>query len=180
MDDIIQLNQLQLKSFSDPEISTRILQYELAFLMQTSFPAITETSNKPEYTWRSYGDKAKQRETYASHCLLARRLIENDVGFVQLFHRGWDQHLHLPKDLARQCRDTDRGTVTLVRDLAERGLLDNTLVVWGGEFGRTMYCQGDLSKKKCWRDHHPRCFTIWMAGGGVTPGMTYAETDDFS
>ncbi len=180
LDDIVQLNQLQLKAFGDPEINARILQYELAFRMQSSVPAITDTSNEPEHTWRLYGDEAKKRGTYASHCLLARRLIENGVRFVQLFHRGWDQHFHLPKDLNRQCRDTDRGTAALVLDLAQRGLLDDTLVVWGGEFGRTIYCQGDLSKKNYGRDHHPRCFTTWMAGGGVTPGMTYGETDDFS
>jgi len=180
LDDVVELNRLRLEESGKPEINARIAQYELAFRMQTSIPAITDTRDEPQSTWQLYGDAAKHRGTYASHCLLARRLIENGVRFVQLFHRGWDQHEKLPHDLGKQCRDTDRATAALVLDLAQRGLLDETLVVWGGEFGRTIYCQGELTKTNYGRDHHPRCFTIWMAGGGVAAGTSYGETDEFS
>jgi hypothetical protein len=180
LDDVGQLNRLRLDASDDPEIRARIAQYELAFRMQASIPAITDTSGEPDHTWQLYGDEAKTRGTYAAHCLQARRLIENGVRFVQLFHRGWDQHEKLPVDHARQCRDTDRATAALVLDLEQRGLLQDTLVIWGGEFGRTIYCQGDLSKKNYGRDHHPYCFTMWMAGGGVASGTTFGETDDFS
>lgn len=180
LDDVAQLNRLQLTNTGDPEISTRISQYELAFRMQASVPAIIDTSDEPEHTWQAYGDQARQRGTYASHCLLARRLIEHGVRFVQLFHRGWDQHRYLPKELPVQCQDTDQATAALIQDLEQRGLLDETLVIWAGEFGRTIYCQDALTKTNYGRDHHPRCFTIWMAGGGVAAGTTYGETDDFS
>ena len=182
LDDVAALNQMRLTEFGDPETAARIAQYELAFRMQSSIPTITDTHDEPESTWRLYGDEAKKRGTYASHCLLARRLVENGVRFVQLFHRGWDQHLNLPTDLAKQCRATDRATAALILDLETRGLLDDTLVIWGGEFGRTIYCQteNDATVKNYGRDHHPRCFTMWMAGGGVAAGTTYGETDDFS
>ena len=180
LDDVAALNRLQLTDIGDPEISTRISQYELAFRMQASVPAITDTSDEPEYTWKMYGEQARKRGTYASHCLLARRLVERGVRFVQLFHRGWDQHKDLPKYLPEQCRDTDQPTAALIEDLDQRGLLDDTLVIWAGEFGRTIYCQEALTKTNYGRDHHPRCFTIWMAGGGVAAGTTFGETDDFS
>ncbi|MEO2035823.1 MAG: DUF1501 domain-containing protein, partial [Planctomycetaceae bacterium] len=180
LNDVVDLNQLQHEASGNPEINARIAQYELAFRMQGSIPAITDTRDEPESTWRLYGEQARKRGTYASHCLLARRLVENGVRFVQLFHRGWDQHQNLPKDLASQCRDTDQGTAALILDLERRGLLQDTLVVWGGEFGRTIYCQGQLTADNYGRDHHPRCFTMWMAGGGVAAGTTFGETDDFS
>lgn len=180
LNDVVDLNQLQHEASGNPEINARIAQYELAFRMQGSIPAITDTRDEPESTWRLYGEQARKRGTYVSHCLLARRLVENGVRFVQLFHRGWDQHQNLPKDLASQCRDTDQGTAALILDLERRGLLQDTLVVWGGEFGRTIYCQGQLTADNYGRDHHPRCFTMWMAGGGVAAGTTFGETDDFS
>ena len=180
LDDLQQLNQFKREEFGDPEISSRIAQYELAFRMQTSVPELTDISNEPEHIFKMYGEDARRRGTYASHCLLARRLIERGVRFVQLFHRGWDQHQNLPSILPSQCRDTDQSSAALVHDLAQRGLLDDTLVIWGGEFGRTIYCQNDLSKTNYGRDHHPRCFSMWLAGGGVAGGRSYGETDDFS
>ena len=148
--------------------------------MQTSVPELTDTSREPEHIFRLYGEDARQRGTYASHCLMARRLVERGVRFVQLFHRGWDQHKDLPGDLRVQCQSTDQPTAALILDLEQRGLLDETLIVWGGEFGRTTYCQGELTKDNYGRDHHPRCFTVWLAGGGVSAGLSYGETDDFS
>jgi len=180
LDDVVELNRMRFDEAGDPEINTRIAQYELAFRMQSSVPAITDTADEPEHTWRLYGEKARTRGTYASHCLLARRLVENGVRFVQLFHRGWDQHANLPADLTGQCEDTDRANAALILDLDQRGLLNDTLVIWAGEFGRTIYCQGALSHTNYGRDHHPRCFTVWMAGGGVAAGTTYGATDDFS
>ncbi|MEQ8787604.1 MAG: DUF1501 domain-containing protein [Pirellulaceae bacterium] len=180
LDDLARLNQLKLEEFGDPEIATRITQYELAYRMQTSVPELMDTADEPASTFELYGEEAKKPGTYAANCLLARRLAERGVRFVQLFHRGWDQHTSLPKQIREQCHDTDRGTAALVADLKQRGLLDDTLVIWGGEFGRTVYCQGKLTDKDYGRDHHPRCFTVWMAGGGVKPGFSFGKTDDFS
>ena len=180
LDDLAKLNGMQLEEFGDPEIATRIAQYELAYRMQTSVPELTDISREPAGTFDLYGPEARKPGTFAANCLLARRLAERGVRFIQLFHRGWDQHSKLPKQLAGQCSDTDQPSAALVQDLRERGLLDDTLVVWGGEFGRTVYCQGRLTKDDYGRDHHPRCFTIWLAGGGIKRGVTFGETDDFS
>jgi uncharacterized protein (DUF1501 family) len=148
--------------------------------MQESVPEITETRDEPARTWKLYGEDARHRGSYAANCLQARRLLERGVRFVQLFHRGWDQHENLPRDHQKQCQDTDQATAGLILDLEERGMLDDTLVIWGGEFGRTAYCQGKLTRENYGRDHHPRCFTMWFAGGGTAAGTTYGETDDFS
>ena len=164
----------------DPEINARIAQYEMAFRMQTSVPELTDFSSEPESTWELYGPKAKEPGTFAYNCLMARRMAERGVRFTQIFHRGWDTHLDLPNRMKILCEDVDRATYALVTDLRQRGLLDDTLVLWGGEFGRTVYSQGGLSKTSYGRDHHPRAFSMWMAGGGVKPGITYGETDDFS
>jgi hypothetical protein len=180
LDDLSALNSLRLKEVGDPEIATRIGQYELAYRMQASVPELVDLSKEPESTFRLYGDDARKPGTYAANCLLARRLVERGVRFVQLFHRGWDQHLHLPAQIRGQCRDTDQPSAALLTDLAQRGLLDETLVVWGGEFGRTVYCQGPFTRENYGRDHHPRCFTVWLAGAGVRAGQTYGETDEFS
>jgi hypothetical protein len=179
LDDLSKLDALNHREFGDPEILTRIAQYELAFRMQTSVPELTDLSSEPESVFDLFGPDARIPGTYAANCLLARRLVERGVRFVQLFHRGWDQHTHLPKQITGQCRDTDQPSAALVADLKQRGLLDDTLVIWGGEFGRTVYCQGPLSATDYGRDHHPRCFTIWMAGGGIKPGFTHGTTDDF-
>ena len=180
LDDLGKLNQMKLQDFGDPEIATRIAQYEMAYRMQSSVPELTDFSKEPESTFERYGPDSRRPGSYAANCLLARRLAERDVRFIQLFHRGWDQHTELPKHLAGQCRDTDQPSAALVQDLKDRGMLDETLVVWGGEFGRTVYCQGKLTAEDYGRDHHPRCFTVWMAGGGVRPGTTYGATDDYS
>ena len=180
LDDLGKLNQLNLNKFGDPEIATRIAQYEMAYRMQTSVPELLDTSNEPERVTQAYGPDVSKRGTFAANCLLARRLCERGVRFVQLFHRGWDQHEHLPRDHRRQCEDTDQATAGLIIDLEDRGMLDDTLVIWGGEFGRTIYCQGKLTRENYGRDHHPRCFTMWLAGGGVAAGTTYGATDDFS
>ncbi len=180
LDDLARLNNLKLKQQADPEISTRMAQYELAFRMQTSVPELTDTSSEPDHIFKLYGEDSRQPGTFASNCLLARRLCERGVRFVQLFHRGWDQHANLPEKLAQQCADTDRASAALVLDLAQRGLLEDTLVVWGGEFGRTVYCQGTLTKSDYGRDHHPRCFSAWVAGAGIKAGLTHGTTDDYS
>ncbi|MBI5760558.1 MAG: DUF1501 domain-containing protein [Planctomycetales bacterium] len=180
LDDLAQLNQLKLDEFGDPEIATRITQYELAYRMQSSVPELVDVSNEPEHVFEMYGPDSRKPGTFAANCLLARRMAERGVRFIQLFHRGWDQHTNLPKQITGQCRDTDQPSAALVRDLRQRGLLDDTIVVWGGEFGRTVYCQGELTADNYGRDHHPRCFTIWLAGGGIRPGVTHGETDDFS
>jgi hypothetical protein len=180
LDDLGELNRIQLADVGDPEISTRIAQYELAYRMQTSVPELTDVSSEPAGVFEMYGPESRRPGTYAANCLLARRLAERGVRFIQLFHRGWDQHTKLPVQLPGQCRDTDQPSAALIQDLKQRGLLDDTLVVWGGEFGRTVYCQGRLTQTDYGRDHHPRCFTMWMAGGGVRPGITYGETDDYS
>ena len=180
IDDVNAMNRLRLKEEENPELSTRISQYELAFRMQESIPEITETRDEPARTWKLYGEDARHRGSYAANCLQARRLLERGVRFVQLFHRGWDQHENLPRDHQKQCQDTDQATAGLILDLEERGMLDDTLVIWGGEFGRTAYCQGKLTRENYGRDHHPRCFTMWFAGGGIAAGTTYGATDDFS
>ncbi|MGH9628107.1 MAG: DUF1501 domain-containing protein [Bryobacteraceae bacterium] len=180
LDDLKKFNQARLDEFGDPEIATRIAQYEMAYRMQASVPALADLSNEPPRTFELYGTDAHTPGTFASNCLLARRLAERGVRFIQLFHRGWDQHQKLPEQIQFQCKATDQPSAALIQDLSERGLLDDTLVVWGGEFGRTVYCQGKLTETDYGRDHHPRCFTMWMAGGGVKPGITYGSTDDFS
>ncbi|MEX0727037.1 MAG: DUF1501 domain-containing protein, partial [Planctomycetaceae bacterium] len=180
LDDLSALNQLKLEDYGDPEIATRISQYELAYRMQTSVPELTDIAQETRETLDMYGPEATRPGSFAYNCLLARRLVERGVRFVQLFHRGWDQHLNLPKGIAGQARDIDQPAAALINDLKQRGMLDDTLVIWGGEFGRTVYCQGTLTADDYGRDHHPRCFTFWLAGGGIKPGMTYGETDDFS
>jgi hypothetical protein len=180
LDTLSALNKMRAGSFHDPEIETRISQYEMAYRMQTSVPELTDLSQEPESTFKLYGEDARKPGTYAANCLMARRLIERGVRFVQLYHKGWDQHNDLPRDLALQCKGTDQGTSALVQDLKQRGLLKDTLVVWGGEFGRTVYCQGRLTETNYGRDHHPRNFVMWLAGGGIRPGMTVGETDDYS
>jgi uncharacterized protein (DUF1501 family) len=180
LDDLADLNRLHLAEVHDPEIETRISQYEMAYRMQASVPELTDISDEPESTFQLYGEDARKPGTYANNVLLARRLSERGVRFVQLFHRGWDTHGSLPKQLRQRARETDQSTAALIADLKQRGLLDETIVVWGGEFGRTVYCQGDLSPNNYGRDHHPRCFTMWMAGGGFQPGLSYGQTDDFS
>ncbi len=179
LDDVNALNQQQYEEFGDPEISTRIAQYELAYRMQSSVPELTDLADEPETTFDAYGPDARRKGSYAQNCILARRLIERDVRFVQLFHMGWDQHKTLPRQIKGQCYDTDQPTAALIEDLEQRGLLEDTLVIWGGEFGRTIYSQGTLTETNYGRDHHPLCFTIFMAGAGVKPGITYGATDDF-
>ena len=179
LDALNKLNQMKLEEFGDPEISTRIAQYEMAFRMQSSVPELTDLSDEPDHIFKLYGEDAKKPGTFAANCLLARRLAERGVRFIQLFHRGWDQHLKLPRDLPKQCRETDQASAALIRDLKDRGMLDDTLVVWGGEFGRTVFCQGRMTDDDYGRDHHPRCFTMWLAGGGIRPGITYGATDDY-
>ena len=179
LDDLAKLNALRKDVTHDPEIDTRIAQYEMAYRMQTSVPDLADLSDEPESTFALYGEDARVPGTYAANCLLARRMAERGVRFVQLFHRGWDQHLNLEKELRAQSRDTDQASAALVTDLKRRGLLDDTLVVWGGEFGRTIYSQGTIGNPKSGRDHHGRCFTMWLAGGGVKRGFEYGRTDDF-
>jgi hypothetical protein len=180
LDDLARLNQAQLDAMGDPEIATRIAQYELAYKMQTAVPELADLSKEPAHVIDSYGPDARKRGTFAANCLLARRLSERGVRFVQLFHTGWDQHDDMPNGIRGQCRDTDQASAALVKDLKSRGLLDETLVIWAGEFGRTTYGQGKFTNETYGRDHHPRCFSIWMAGGGIRGGLTYGETDDFS
>ena len=180
LDDLKKINEHKLDDFGDPEIATRIAQYELAFKMQMSVPQLTDMSDESESTFEAYGPESRKKGTYAHNCLLARRLAERDVRFIQLFHMGWDQHKTLPKQIKGQCYDTDQPTAALIEDLEQRGMLDDTLVIWGGEFGRTIYSQGTLTRDNYGRDHHPRCFTIFMAGAGIKPGTSYGVTDDFS
>jgi hypothetical protein len=180
LDAVGQLNQLQHDVVGDPEIATRISQYELAFRMQASVPELADISNEPQEILDMYGPDVRKPGSYAANCLLARRLAERDVRFVQLFHQGWDQHNQLPVLIRKQCHDTDQPTAALLTDLRQRGLLDDTLVIWGGEFGRTVYSQGALTETDYGRDHHPRCFTVWMAGAGIKGGITIGETDDYS
>ncbi len=180
LDGIGKLNGLLAAEYGDPEIETRVSQYEMAYRMQTSVPELTDLSKEPDSVFEMYGPDSRKPGTYAANCLLARRLAERGVRFVQLYHRGWDQHNDLPRDIALQCQGVDQASAALVEDLKQRGMLDDTLVVWGGEFGRTVYCQGKLTATNYGRDHHPRCFTMWMAGGGVKRGFTLGETDDYS
>jgi len=180
LDDLAELNQRQLGAVGDPEIAARISQYELAFRMQAAVPELTDLSKEPAHIFDLYGPDSRTPGTFASNCLLARRLVERGVRFVELFQRGWDHHDKLPGKLTKLCLSTDQACAALVQDLDQRGLLDDTLVLWGGEFGRTAYCQGKLTPESYGRDHHPRCFTMWAAGGGFRPGVVYGETDDFS
>jgi hypothetical protein len=178
LDHLAALNQETYNEFADPEINAKVQQYEMAYRMQTAVPEITDVSKEPEAIIKLYGPDCLVPGTYAANCLLARKLSENGVRFVQLYHQGWDGHGNLPGEIRGQCLDTDQASAALITDLKQRGMLDETLVIWGGEFGRTNYCQGPLAKDNYGRDHHPRCFTIWMAGGGVKPGV-YGETDEF-
>ena len=180
LDAVAKLDTIAHDDYGDPEIETRIHQYEMAYRMQTSVPDLIDLSKEPDAVFEMYGPESRKPGTYAANCLLARRLAERDVRFIQLYHRGWDQHKDLPRDLALQCRDTDQPTAALITDLKQRGLLDDTLVVWGGEFGRTVFSQGKLTDANYGRDHHPRSFTIWLAGGGMKRGAVIGETDDFS
>jgi hypothetical protein len=180
LDDLGELNRLRHAEAGDPEILTRVAQYELAYRMQSSVPELTDLSHEPAHVLDLYGPDVRKPGSYAANCLLARRLAERGVRFIQLYHMGWDQHSNLPKQIRNQCRDTDQPSAALVKDLKQRGLLDDTLIIWGGEFGRTIYSQGELTADNYGRDHHPRCFTIWLAGAGVKAGLTYGETDDFS
>lgn len=178
IDQVAALNAESFKEFGDPEINTKIRQYEMAYRMQTAVPEITDLSKEPEDTLKLYGPDCLVPGTFSANCLLARKLSESGVRFVQLYHQGWDGHSNLPAEIKGQCKDVDQASAALIQDLKQRGLLEETLVIWGGEFGRTNYCQGKLTPENYGRDHHPRCFTIWMAGGGVKPGV-YGETDDF-
>ena len=180
IDDVSALNEMRYEEFGDPEIKARIAQYEMAFRMQSSVPELTDLSTEPDHVFDLYGEDARTPGTYAHNCLLARRLSERGVRFVQLFHRGWDHHTDLPPRLRELSKDTDQSSAALITDLKQRGMLDDTLVIWGGEFGRTVYCQGRLTADDYGRDHHPRCFTIWLAGGGIKKGITFGTTDDFS
>ena len=180
LDTIAELNLIRQDADQNPETISRIAQYEMAFRMQTSVPDLMDISNEPESVFEMYGPDSRKPGTYAANCLLARRLSERGVRFVQIFHRGWDQHFNLPSDHSLQCRDTDQPSAALIKDLKARGLLEDTLIVWSGEFGRTVYCQGKLSETNYGRDHHPRCFSVWMAGGGIRPGLTYGTSDDYS
>jgi hypothetical protein len=180
LDGIGELNEKQFDAVGDPEIKTRIAQFELAHRMQASVPELTDLRDETEHTFELYGDDARRPGSFAANCLLARRMAQRGVRFIQLYHRGWDQHYNLPSDLRLQCRDVDQPCAALITDLKQRGLLNDTLVVWGGEFGRTIYSQGKLESNNYGRDHHGRCFTIWMAGGGIKPGLTLGGTDEFS
>jgi hypothetical protein len=180
LDDLGELNRLRHAETGDPETLTRVAQYELAYRMQTAVPDLTDLGKEPKHVLDMYGPDVHKPGTYAANCLLARRLAERDVRFVQLYHMGWDQHGNLPKQIRGQCGDTDQASAALIQDLKQRGLLGDTLVIWGGEFGRTVYSQGELSATNYGRDHHPRCFTVWLAGGGVKAGYAHGETDDFS
>lgn len=179
LDQLSELNHNSLNEFGDPEIQTRIQQYELAYRMQTSVPELTDLSKEPDHIIKMYGPECLVPGTYAANALLARKLSEAGVRFVQLYHQGWDQHGNLAGEMKLQAQDVDRASAALIMDLKQRGLLDETLVIWGGEFGRTNYCQGNFTKENYGRDHHPRCFSIWMAGGGVKPGIVHGETDEF-
>ncbi|MDB4632291.1 DUF1501 domain-containing protein [bacterium] len=180
LDELAKLNHQRYQDVGDPEIQARIAQYEMAYRMQTSVPELTDISGEPDSVLESYGSDVKTPGTFAANCLLARRLAERGVRFTQVFIRQWDQHGNLPNDIRRQCGIIDQPCAALVNDLKQRGMLDDTLVIWGGEFGRTVYCQGKLTRDTYGRDHHPRCYTKWMAGGGIKPGISYGETDDFS
>lgn len=179
LDNLSELNQMSYEEFGDPEINTKIQQYEMAYRMQAAVPEIMDLSKEPDDIIKLYGPDCLVPGTFAANALLARKLSESGVRFVQLYHQGWDQHGNLPFEIAKQAKDVDQASAALVTDLKQRGLLDETLVIWGGEFGRTNFSQGKLTKDNYGRDHHPRCFSIWMAGGGIKPGIVYGETDDF-
>ena len=180
LDSLRALNQLTSAEFGDPETAARISQYEMAFCMQSSVPELTDISKEPPHTFELYGEDARKPGTFAANCLLARRLAERGVRFIQLYHRDWDHHGNLPADLPKRCQDVDQASAGLILDLEQRGMLKDTLVLWGGEFGRTVYCQGRLTATDYGRDHHGRCFTMWLSGGGIKPGLTLGETDDYS
>ncbi|MHC5540518.1 DUF1501 domain-containing protein, partial [Singulisphaera rosea] len=179
LDRLAELHSIQYEDLGDPEINARVAQYEMAFRMQTSVPEVMDVAKEPKNVFDLYGPEAKNPGSFAANCLLARRLAERDVRFIQLYHPGWDHHGGLPGGIRRQCQDIDRATYALITDLKQRGMLDDTLVVWGGEFGRTNYSQGKLTASDYGRDHHPRCFTMWMAGAGIKPGTTVGATDEF-
>ncbi|MEN0052889.1 MAG: DUF1501 domain-containing protein, partial [Mucilaginibacter sp.] len=179
LDKLAELNDINYKEFGDPEINTKIQQYEMAYRMQTAVPELMDVSRESDDIVKMYGPECLVPGTYAANCLLARKLSENGVRFVQLYHQGWDQHSNLPHEMAGQAKDVDQASAALVTDLKQRGLLDETLVIWGGEFGRTNYSQGKLEAANYGRDHHPRCFSVWMAGGGIKPGLVYGESDEF-
>lgn len=179
LDQLASLNDQHYRETGDPEIQSRIAQYEMAYRMQTSVPEVMNTDKEPDYIYKMYGADAKIPGTYAANCLLARRLAEQNVRFIQLYHMGWDQHENLPGAIEKQAKDVDQASAALVADLKQRGMLEDTLIIWGGEFGRTNYSQGLLTDTNYGRDHHPRCFTMWMAGGGIKPGIVYGETDEF-
>jgi hypothetical protein len=179
LNDVAALNHQSLNAFGDPEIAARIAQYELAYRLQSSVPDLMDLSKEPEETFELYGKEAHEPGTFAANCLLARRMVQRGVRFIQIFHRGWDLHSNVTGDLPTQAKDVDQACAALIKDLKRTGLLEDTLVIWGGEFGRTVYCQGPLSRDNYGRDHHPRAFTVWMAGGGVKPGITYGQTDDY-
>lgn len=179
LDKIAEMNQMEYNNFGDPEIAAKIQQYEMAYRMQTAVPEIIDTSKESENIVKLYGPDCLVPGTYAANCLLARKLSESGVRFIQLYHQGWDQHGNLPNEMRNQALDVDQASAALIKDLKQRGLLDETLVIWGGEFGRTSFCQGEIKEDNYGRDHHPRCFSIWMAGGGVKPGIVHGETDDF-
>jgi hypothetical protein len=180
LDDLAALNRLKLDDFHDPETQARMDQYEMAFRMQAAVPELADLSKEPAHIYGRYGPESKKPGTYAANCILARRLAERGVRFIQLYHRGWDQHDNLPSGIRSQCHDTDQPTAALLGELKERGMLEDTLVIWGGEFGRTVYSQGALTRNNHGRDHHPRCFSVWMAGAGIRKGHVFGETDDFS
>jgi hypothetical protein len=180
LEGIAGLNRLRQTEIGDPEIATRIAQYEMAFRMQASVPELTDLSGETSATFDLYGPDSREPGTFARNCLLARRMAERGVRFIQLYHRGWDAHGNLPKEISVLCRESDQPAAALITDLKQRGMLDETLVIWAGEFGRTVYSQGKLTKDNYGRDHHPRCFSIWLAGGGIRGGMTYGQTDDYS
>lgn len=179
LDSLAKLNEIRKSAYGDPEIETRISQYEMAYRMQSSVPDLMDLSKEPESTFKLYGEDSRKPGSYASNCLLARRLLERNVRFVQLYHRGWDQHNNLKKHIAMQAKGTDQASAALVTDLKQRGLLNDTLIVWAGEFGRTVYCQGKIAESNYGRDHHPRNFAIWLAGGGVKAGVSVGRTDDY-
>ena len=179
LDAIAALNEREFQRSGDPEVQARIAQYEMAYRMQMSVPDLTDLTTEPGETFELYGEQSKTPGTFASNCLMARRLAERGVRFIQLYHRGWDAHGNLPNEIREQCKATDQAQAGLIKDLKRRGLLEETLVIWGGEFGRTVYCQGALSEDNYGRDHHPKCFTMWMAGGGVKPGISFGQTDDY-
>ncbi len=179
LDKLAELHRLEYEKTLDPAVNARIAQYEMAYRMQTSVPEVTDVSDEPQHIFDMYGPDSKNPGTFAANCLLARRLAERNVRFIQLYHQGWDQHGNLPNAIKNQCKETDQASAALIRDLKQRGMLEDTLVLWGGEFGRTNYSQGKLTADNYGRDHHPRCFTAWAAGGGIKPGISYGATDEY-